>query len=140
MKGIINRNSDLFGYDLFDFDNLLRPWFNENELTMRTDIKEAEGNYVMDIELPGYEKEEIEVNLDKGYLIVKATKKITEEDKKTNFIRKERRYGSVSRSFYVGENLKEEDVNANYANGILTLTFPKEAPAKIIEKKRIQIG
>ena len=115
--------------DLFDFTN---SFFDRNKMSMvKTDIKEAEGGYELDMELPGYKKDEIHAKLDHGYLTIQAEKNEENESNEDNFIRRERYHGSVSRSFYVGENVKQEDINAKFDQGVLHLTIPKfEIPAK----------
>lgn len=128
-------------FDLFDDMFGMDPFFERKEMKlMRTDIKEKGNNYIIEIDLPGYEKEDIEIELEKGYLKVSAkTTKETDNSEDEKYIHKERFYGECSRSFYVGENLKEEDIKAAFKNGILTLTVPKDQPKKIEEKKYIQI-
>ena len=108
---------------------------------MKTDVKEVDGNYVLDIDLPGYAKENVSAQLKDGYLTISAKEEKNNDEKDTNgkYIRRERYTGSVSRSFYVGENLTEEDIHAKFENGILKITLPKEAPKKVEEKKYIAI-
>ena len=124
--------------DMFRFD----PFLNEKhiEKVMKTDIKEKGDNYIIDMDLPGYEKENIEISIENGYLTVNA--KVSEENKdedEGSYIRKERYYGECSRSFYVGEDVHEEDIKASFKNGKLTLSVPKEEEKKIEGKKTIQI-
>ena len=134
---------DAFGLGLFeDFDNWFRPWFQSDECgMMKTDIREKDGNYVVEIDLPGFDKKDIDVSLENGYLTVTAKQDESREDKdeKGNYLRKERRTGTCSRSFYVGENRTEEEIQAGYQNGILTLTFPKEEPKRPETKRLIEI-
>ena len=108
---------------------------------MKTDIRETENEYVLDIDLPGYKKEDVKAQLKDGYLNISVSREENKEEKdaKDKYLRKERYTGSVSRSFYVGENLSEEDIKAKFADGILTLSFPKEAPKKVEESKFISI-
>ena len=107
---------------------------------MKTDIKENDKEYELTIELPGYKKENVNAELKDGYLIINATNEKNEEDKdEKGYIRKERYYGSCQRSFFVGKNLKEEDIKAKYDNGVLTLTVPKEVDRLPEEKKYIAI-
>ena len=109
---------------------------------LRTDIKETKEGYELVIDVPGFKKDEVKVALKDGYLTVSAAKGIDEEedDKKTGrYIRRERYAGSMSRSFYVGENMKEEDIHAKYENGILTLDVPKEQKKAVPEKRYIAI-
>ena len=128
-------------FDLFD-DMFMDPFFERKESRlMKTDIREKGNNYIIDVDLPGYEKEDIDIEMENGYLKItaKTNKSVDESDKEEKYIHKERYYGECSRSFYVGENLKEEDIKASFKNGILSLTFPKEAPKQLEEKKKIQI-
>ncbi len=107
---------------------------------MKTDIKENDKEYELTIELPGYKKENVNAELKDGYLIINATNEKNEEEKdEKGYIRKERYYGSCQRSFFVGKNLKEEDIKAKYDNGVLTLTVPKEVERLPEEKKYIAI-
>lgn len=128
-------------FDLFDDMFGMDPFFERKEMKlMRTDIREKGNNYIVEIDLPGYDKEDIQIEMEKGYLKVSAkTTKETDNSEDEKYIHKERFYGECSRSFYVGEDLKEEDIKAAFKNGILTLTFPKEQPKKLEEKKYIQI-
>ena len=108
---------------------------------MKTDIKENDKEYELTIELPGYKKENVNAELKDGYLIINATNEKNEEEKdEKGYIRKERYYGSCQRSFFVGKNLKEEDIKAKYDNGVLTLTVPKEVDRLPEEKKYIAIA
>ncbi len=128
-------------FDLFD-DMFMDPFFERKESRlMKTDIREKGNNYIIDVDLPGYEKEDIDIEMENGYLKItaKTNKSVDESDEEEKYIHKERYYGECSRSFYVGENLKEEDIKASFKNGILSLTFPKEAPKQLEEKKKIQI-
>ena len=126
-------------FNLFEdiFDD---PFFEKRDSKlMRTDIKEKGGNYIIDIDLPGYEKGNIEIELENGYLKVNAKVNKNIDDQNEKYIHKERFYGECSRSFYVGDNVKEEDIKAGFKNGILSLTFPKNEQKKVEEKKYIQI-
>lgn len=129
------------GFDLFDdlFDDSFFRGMTKQE-TIKTDIREKDGQYFLEMELPGFKKEEIEAGLKDGYLTISATHNDTEEDKgeKGHYVRKER-HSVVKRSFYVGEAYTEEDIKGSFENGILTLSLPKEEPKKIEEKKRIAI-
>ena len=142
----------IFGENLFD------DWFDfpgfrglgrvENKLygdragrLMKTDVHEKDGQYDMDIDLPGFKKEDIKVELHDGYLQVSAVKGLNEEEKdeKGKLIRQERYSGSMQRSFYVGESIKREDVKAKFEQGVLKLSFPKEGEKKLPEKQPIMI-
>ena len=109
------------------FEDFFKPFFygGMRASDMRTDIKETEKGYEMQVDLPGFDKQDIKVSLNNGYLTVNAEKQEKEEDKKHNYLRRERKY-SCSRSYYVGDQVKQEDVKAKYENGILTLDVPKE--------------
>ena len=128
-------------FDLLD-DMFGGVFFNEGESKlMKTDIKEKKDEYVIDIDLPGYEKEGIKLNIQDGYLTVKATVKKEEKDEeKGKFVRKERYSGECSRSFYVGENVTENEIKAKFKNGTLTIEIPKKEEKKELpEKKYIPI-
>ena len=108
---------------------------------MKTDLKEHEDGYELSVDLPGFKKDQIQLQLSNGYLTVSAAKGIEEEgkDKKGRLVHQERFSGSMSRSYYVGENLEEEDIKAKFENGVLTLDFPKAEQKKLPEKKTIMI-
>lgn len=103
---------------------------------MKTDVKETDSSYEVDIDLPGFKKDEINAKLENGYLTISAAKGLDkdEKDKKGKYIRKERYAGAMSRSFYVGDAITQEDVKAKYEDGILKLTIPKK-DAKTVEAK-----
>lgn len=108
---------------------------------MSTDLKETENGYEMSIDLPGFKKDEVQVQLKDGYLTISAAKGLDkdEQDKKGNYIRRERYAGSSSRSFYVGSGVKNEDVHAKFENGVLRLSLPKKAAEEIEADKYISI-
>lgn len=106
---------------------------------MRTDIKETDDQYILSVELPGFNKEDVKLHLKDGYLNISASTQNENEEEEGKFLRRERYTGSMTRSFYVGEDLSEEDVKAKFGNGVLTLSLPKEAPKKIEEPKYISI-
>ena len=124
-------------FDLWD-DMFRDPFFTEGESKlMKTDIKEKKDKYLIDIDLPGYDKEGIKIEIQDGYLTVHAKVNKEEDDKeKGKFVRKERYTGECSRSFYVGDSIKEEDVKAKFKNGTLTLEVPKKEEHKEIEEKK----
>ena len=128
-------------FDLWD-EMFRDPFFTEGESKlMKTDIKEKKDKYLIDIDLPGYEKEGIKIEIQDGYLTVHAKVDKEDDDKeKGKFVRKERYTGECSRSFYVGDNIKEEDIKAKFRNGTLTLEIPKKEDKKELpEKKYIPI-
>ncbi len=128
------------GLDIFD-EVFSDPFFSEKEnKIMKTDVKETESEYVLEIDVPGYNKEDIQIELREGYVTVTARKNEEKEDKNSKYLRRERFTGMCSRSYYAGENLREEDIKANFRNGILTITFPKEKEQKVEERKYIPIG
>lgn len=126
--------------------NVLDDMFNDSVFTksqiMKTDIKEKGENYILEIDLPGYKKEDITMELSDGYLNIEATISNEEDnsDKQSNYIHKERFYGKCSRSFYVGDNITDKDINASFKNGILCVIFPKDVTDKIKDKKYIEIN
>ena len=128
-------------FDLIE-DMFRDPFFDERESrVMKTDIKEKKDKYVIDIDLPGYEKENIKIEVEDGYLTVHAsTNSNNEENEEGKFVRKVRYVGSCSRSFYVGEEVNDEDIKATFKNGTLKLEIPKKEEKKELpEKKYIQI-
>ena len=109
---------------------------------MKTDIKENKDNFELVVDLPGYDKKDIKMHIEDGYLVINASTKNNVEDKDKNgkYVRKERYFGECSRSFYVGENIKEEDIKAEFKNGTLNIEIPKkEEIEKESEKKYIDI-
>lgn len=116
------------------------PFFNEprHKEIMKTDIKEGENDYTLEIEMPGIKKENVKIELTKGYITITAENNNEVEEKENNYIRKERHYGSFSRSFYVGDKIKMEDIDASMKDGILSITVPKEEQTEP-EKKYIDI-
>ncbi len=137
MMLVPRRNS----FDLFDdfFDDEFFPRKERN--LMKTDIREKKGEYLIDVDLPGFEKENINMSLDNGYLNISAkVDKEDNHDEDERFVRRERFYGECSRSFYVGDDVTEEDIQAEFKNGILKITIPKkELENKAKEVKQIEI-
>ena len=126
-------------FDLFD-DMFRDPFFKGENKIMKTDIKENENDYNIDIDLPGFDKEDIKIDIESGYLNVSAKKESNNEEKEDGrYVRRERYLGECSRSFYVGDSLNEEDIKATFKNGTLSLVVPKEDKKRIEEKKYIQI-
>ena len=128
------------GLDIFD-EVFSDPFFSQKEnRIMKTDVKEKDGNYILEIDIPGYDKEDIQIELQDGYITVTATKSEEKEDKHAKYLQRERFSGMCSRSYYAGEDIKEEDIKANFKNGILTIEFPKETEKRVEERKYIPIG
>lgn len=142
----------IFGENLFDDfmdDNFERNFFgSRNPLygkhsknLMKTDVKETDNGYELDIDLPGFKKDEITAHLEDGYLTVSAAKGVDkdEKDKEGRYIRRERYSGSMTRTFYVGNAVTEQDIKAKYEDGILSLSIPKKDPKAVEAKKYIAI-
>ncbi len=138
----------IFGENLFDDDWMEFPfdsdfWGKKNPLygknaknMMKTDIREHDEGYELDVDLPGFKKDEINVQLDNGYLTISASKGLDKDqkDEKGRYIRQERYAGAMQRSFYVGDAVSQEDIKAKYEDGILKLSVPKK-DAKAVEAK-----
>ena len=143
----------IFGEDLFDdFFNdpfgMMNVSEGRNPLygkhaknLMKTDIREKENSYELAVDLPGFKKDEISIDLSNGYLTIEAAKGLDkdEEDKKGRYIRRERYTGSMSRSFYVGEGVRPEDVKGKFENGILQISLPKAEQKKLPAQTMIAI-
>ena len=135
--------------DFFDDDFMRLPaWGRHDPLygkrgknLMKTDVRETEDTYEVDIDLPGFKKDEINVDLKEGYLTIQAAKGLDkdEQDKKGKYIRQERYAGACSRSFYVGD-IKPEDVSAKYEDGILKISLPKAGKKELPKQSTIAIG
>ena len=108
---------------------------------MKTDVRETDDTYELDIDLPGFKKEEVTAELKNGYMTISAAKGLDkdEKDKEGRYIRKERYSGSCSRSFYVGEQISEEDIKARFEDGILKISLPKRDQKKMEENRYIAI-
>ena len=130
---------DLFGLPMKDFSDMERKLYGRKaNRMMKTDIRETDDNYEVSIDLPGFKKEEITVELDNGYLTISAAKGLDkDESKKGRLIRQERYAGSMTRSFYIGDNVEKGDIEATYRHGVLTLTVPKKALEKKIPEKNL---
>ncbi|MBE5859030.1 MAG: Hsp20/alpha crystallin family protein [Butyrivibrio sp.] len=145
MPSILDENlfNDWFDFPSFGYydDTEKKLYGKHADRIMRTDVRETEDHYLVDIDLPGFKKEDIKLELEKGYLTVTANKGVSEEEKdnKGKLIRQERYSGSMQRSFYVGENLTEEDIIASYKDGVLNINLPKKEKARVPEKKTIMI-
>ncbi|HJD03271.1 MAG: Hsp20/alpha crystallin family protein [Mediterraneibacter sp.] len=144
MPSIFGEN--LFDDDWFDFDRDFwgkkNPLYGKNAKNiMKTDIREHDTGYELDVDLPGFKKDEINIELENGYLTISAAKGLDkdEQDKKGKYIRKERYAGAMQRSFYVGDAVTEEDVKAKFEDGILKLSIPKKDAKEVETKKTIAI-
>ena len=132
----------IFGENLFNdwmdfsFPDVDRKLYGKHvDRIMKTDVREKEDAYEVMIDLPGFKKEEVKIGLKNGNLTIHAAKTLDKEEKKEGkYIRQERYSGNMSRSFYVGENVKVQDVQAKFENGILTLDIPKKDPKKPVEE------
>ena len=141
----------VFGENLFDaFDDFDRDFFRgfgrpEHVLygrnasrMLKTDVKETDEGYEVDVDLPGFKKDEIKLELNNGYLTISTEKSLNKENK-GKMLRQERYVGTMQRSFYVGGSITEEDIKAKYENGVLNLMIPKKEARKVPEKKQILI-
>ena len=143
----------IFGENLFDDDWMdfafdrdfwgrKNPLYGKNAKNiMKTDIREHDEGYELDVDLPGFKKDEISVELDDGYLTISAAKGLDkdEQDKKGKYIRRERYAGAMQRSFYVGDAVTQEDIKAKFEDGILKLSIPKKDAKAVETKKTIAI-
>ena len=137
----------VWGEDLFDdwmdfpfemFGKGKNPLYGKHAKNMmKTDVRETDSSYELDIDLPGFKKDEISAVLEDGYLTVSAAKGLDKDkkDKKGNYIRQERYAGAMSRSFFVGDAVSQDEVKAKYENGILKLSIPKKAEKEAVESK-----
>ena len=128
-------------FDLFD-DFFNDDFFSRKEASlMKTDIKETKNKYIVDVDLPGFKKENINLSLNDGYLSIEAkVDKEENNDKDEKFVRRERFHGECSRSFYVGKEIKEEDIDAEFKDGILKVEIPKKSEEdRAKEVKQIDI-
>ena len=133
----------IFGESLFDdfmdgfaFPNIDKKLYGKHAANlMKTDVKEKDDTYEVDIDLPGFKKDEIQIQLENGYLTVSAAKGMDKEEKDKNgkYVRRERFSGNVRRSFYVGDKVQKEDIHPRYENGILSFAIPKAQ--KAVEEK-----
>ena len=137
----------IFGENLFDdfmdfpfnddFWGRKNPLYGKNaKRMMKTDIRETEGSYELDVDLPGFKKDEIKASLENGYLTISAAKGLDkdEKDKDGKYIRQERYAGAMSRSFYVGDEVTQEDIKAKFEDGILKLSIPKKEKKPAVEQ------
>ena len=128
-------DDDFFRNDFFDRKDRM------NYNLMKTDIKEDDKSYLLEVDLPGYSKDDIKIDVTDGYLTINAKVEKEDNDENKNYVRRERFTGEVSRSFYVGEDIKEDEIKAKFKNGILTLEVPKVSlEDKQKDKKYIEIS
>ena len=146
MPSIFNTNlfDDFFDFPFYDDTKAEKKLYGHHAANlMKTDIQEHDDGYTLEMDLPGFKKDEIQIELNNGYMTISAAKGLDEDekDKKSGkYIRRERYTGSCQRSFYVGEDVKQEDIKAKFENGILSLSVPKPVEQKKVEtSKRIAI-
>ena len=137
---------DLFGFPYMkEFDDMSRGmerklYGRKAARMMKTDIREKDDNYEVSIDLPGFKKEDITVELNDGYITISASKNLDrDEDKKGKLIRQERYAGTLQRSFYVGEEVTQADISAKLEHGVLSINVPKKEAKKLPEKQTIMI-
>ena len=139
-----NLFDDMFDFDDFDkeFNRMMRPLYGKHaQNMMKTDVRETDNSYELDIDLPGFKKDEITIQLDNGYLNISAAKGLDkdEEKKDSKYIRRERYAGAMNRTFYVGDNLTQQDIQAKFEDGILKISVPKKDVQQIEQNKYIAI-
>ena len=134
-------NRDSLFDEMFQDPFFTRPFDNISTQIMKTDVHEKDGNYLLEMELPGYAKEDISADLEDGYLTISASRNDSDEEKdeKGNCIRCERYSGSCKRSFYIGTDVDKDDIKAAFSDGILRLMIPKKDEKEISEASRIMI-
>ena len=140
MPSIFNTNlfDDFFDFPFYDDRAEKKLYGHHAANLMKTDIQEHDDGYTLEMDLPGFKKEEIQIELNNGYMTISAAKGLDEDekDKKSGkYIRRERYTGSCQRSFYVGEDVTEEDIKAEFKHGILKLFVPKKEAKPAVEKK-----
>lgn len=138
MKHYLQTRNNANAYDVFDvFDDFFKPMFFDETKELKTNITENENDYELQLALPGFSKDEIKVALDNGYLTVSASKQQKEENK-NRYLRREISE-NVSRSYYVGSDVLQEQIKAKYENGMLCLNVPKSQPKQVNDNKYIEI-
>ena len=138
-----NLFDDMFDFD-FDkeFNRMMRPLYGKHaQNMMKTDVRETDNSYELDIDLPGFKKDEIKVELDNGYLSISAAKGLDKDEEKKDgkYIRRERYAGAMNRTFYVGDNLTQQDIQAKFEDGIMKISVPKKDVQQIEQNKYIAI-
>ena len=137
-----NLLNDWMSFPRMEFPDVDKKLYGKNAAhIMKTDVHENEDGYELDIDLPGFKKDDIKLSLENGYLFVSASKAHENDEKndKGKVIRQERYSGSMQRSFYIGDAIEEEDVKAKFEDGVLKLEVPKKDAANVPEKKYISI-
>ncbi|HKM30332.1 MAG TPA: Hsp20/alpha crystallin family protein [Bacilli bacterium] len=146
MSNYLRKRNDLG----FLGDSFLRDFFEDSPINrgyqdlMKTDVIKKENGYEIKVNMPGYAKENIKLNLEKGYLTIeghveKTEEPVADEEKQEKYLRRERFYGSITRSYYLGDDIDEEKIKANFADGVLNVVVQKIDPAKLETKKYIAI-
>ena len=138
LERIVKKMFNLRRNDFDLLDNFDDFWsFPKEKNLMKTDIKEKDNHYLIEVDLPGYDKKEIKIAVEDGYLTINASKSENHEEKEDgHFVRKERYIGKASRSFYVGKDVETEDIKANFKNGTLRLEVPKKDDKKELPSKK----
>ena len=141
MPSIFNDNvfDDFFDFPFYDDRAEKKLYGHHAANLMKTDVQEHDDGYTLEMDLPGFKKEEIQIELNNGYMTISAAKGLDEDekDKKSGkYIRRERYTGSCQRSFYVGEDVTEEDIKAEFKHGILKLFVPKKEVKPAVEQKK----
>ena len=145
MPSIFNTNlfDDFFDFPFYDDTKAEKKLYGHHAANlMKTDIQEHDDGYTLEMDLPGFKKEEIQIELNNGYMTISAAKGLDEDekDKKSGkYIRRERYAGACERSFYVGEGISQDDIKASFQHGILKLFIPKEPEKSVEEKKYVAI-
>ena len=141
MPSIFNDNvfDDFFDFPFYDDRAEKKLYGHHAANLMKTDIQEHDDGYTLEMDLPGFKKDEIQIELNNGYMTISAAKGLDEDekDKKSGkYIRRERYAGACQRSFYVGEDITEQDIKAEFKHGILKLFVPKKEAAPKVENKK----
>ncbi len=124
-------------YDGKDFKKIEKKLYGSRDKNlMKTDVKEQEGSYELEMDLPGFQKDDVKVSLENGYLTVSAEKEEGEEKEAGKYIRRERYVGKCQRTFYIGEEVDQEDIKGEFKHGILKLSIPKKECRPVVEEKK----
>lgn len=142
VPGILGKDmfDDFFGFPFFDdkeFKKMEKKMYGHREKNlMKTDVKESGEGYELEMDLPGFQKDDVKVALENGYLTISAAKESRQDDESGKYIRRERYSGSCQRSFYVGEDIGQEDIKGEFKHGILKLFIPKKEQKPAVEEKK----